>query len=250
MPPTTRSSPSRVRRTVRCPRRGATARAGAGPVRRIFLAELDRPQRRRTLAARGQRGQRRAVALRGGARTGSAHRPRRFGSQSADDVAIAAASPTCSTMPPRIWWVSGSTTPLVGLDASARALSADDADPAQVAFSRDGRTLAVTERGTDSVSAYAIGDGYTDGPRRSAPRADALRLRLHRGRDDDRHRAFRGTIGAAATSSYSLTVPGKLASVHGSVGDSRSEVCWATVTNDGHFAYVTNSATDDLELRD
>ena len=26
----------------------------------------------------------------------------------------------------------------------------------------------------------------------------------------------------------------------GSIGDTRSEVCWAAVTNDGRFAYVTN----------
>ena len=47
----------------------------------------------------------------------------------------------------------------------------------------------------------------------------------------------------------------------GSVGDTRSEVCWAAVTNDGHFAYVTNfgdgtvssyeiAGDGSLELRD
>ena len=52
--------------------------------------------------------------------------------------------------------------------------------------------------------------------------------------------AFGGAVGAAAASSYSLTDPGTLAPVSGSVGDTRSEVCWAAVTNDGRFAYVTN----------
>src|SRR5690242_13294400 len=45
---------------------------------------------------------------------------------------------------------------LVELDGSARPLSAADADPAQVSFSADGRTLVVTERGTDSISTYAV----------------------------------------------------------------------------------------------
>ena len=47
----------------------------------------------------------------------------------------------------------------------------------------------------------------------------------------------------------------------GSVADTRSEVCWAAVTNDGRFAYVTNfgdgtissyeiAADGSLELRD
>ena len=44
---------------------------------------------------------------------------------------------------------------LVELDGSARPLSAEDADPAQVSFSLDSRTLVVTERGTDSISTYS-----------------------------------------------------------------------------------------------
>src|SRR5689334_25448880 len=52
--------------------------------------------------------------------------------------------------------------------------------------------------------------------------------------------AFGGAVGAAAASSYSITDPGKLAPVSGSIGDTRSEVCWAAVTRDGRFAYVTN----------
>jgi 6-phosphogluconolactonase (cycloisomerase 2 family) len=131
---------------------------------------------------------------------------------------------------------------LIGLEASARPLSAADADPAQVAFSRDGRTLAVTERGTDSISAYAVDErGYADGPTtiRSSGKtpygfdftADGTMIVTE---------AFGGAMGAAAASSYALTDPGKLASVSGSVGDTRSEVCWAAVTSDGRFAYVTN----------
>src|SRR3954447_10883348 len=54
---------------------------------------------------------------------------------------------------------------LVALEGSQRQLSSSDADPAQVAFSRDGRTLAVTERGTDSISAFAIDErGFPSGP--------------------------------------------------------------------------------------
>ena len=48
-----------------------------------------------------------------------------------------------------------------------------------------------------------------------------------------------GIVGQAAASSYSLTDEG-LAPVSGSIGDTRSEVCWAVVTQDGQFAYVTN----------
>jgi 6-phosphogluconolactonase (cycloisomerase 2 family) len=152
---------------------------------------------------------------------------------------------------------------LVELEGSARPLSADDADPAQVAFSQDGRTLVVTERGTDSISAYAIDDrGSATGPTtiRSSGKTPY-------GFDFTPEgamivtEAFGGAIGAAAASSYSLTDSGRLAPVSGSVGDTRSEVCWAAVTGDGRFAYVTNfgdgtissyeiAADGGLELRD
>lgn len=131
---------------------------------------------------------------------------------------------------------------LIELEGAARPLSADDADPAQVSFSLDGLTLVVTERGTDSISTYAIDErGYANGPTtiKSSGKtpygfdftADGAMIVTE---------AFGGAVGEAAASSYSLSDPGKLAPVSKSVGDGRSEVCWAAVTNDGRFAYVTN----------
>jgi len=131
---------------------------------------------------------------------------------------------------------------LVELDGSVRPLSGADADPAQIAFSADGATLVVTERGTDSISSYAVDErGFADGPTTIASSgktpygfgftADGAVIVTE---------AFGGAPGAAAASSYALTEPGRLSPVSGSVGDTRSEVCWAVVTHDGRFAFVTN----------
>lgn len=131
---------------------------------------------------------------------------------------------------------------LVGLEGSARPLSDADADPAQIAFSADGTTLVVTERGTDSISSYALDErGFAEGPRTIGSSgqtpygfgftADGALIVTE---------AFGGAPGAAAASSYALTEPGRLSPVSGSVADTRSEVCWAVVTNDGRFAFVTN----------
>jgi 6-phosphogluconolactonase len=152
---------------------------------------------------------------------------------------------------------------LVALEDSTRPLSADDADPAQVAFSPDGRTLVVTERGTDSISSYAIDErGYAHGPTTIASSgktpygfdftADGTMIVTE---------AFGGAAGEAAAAAYALSGSGELAPVSGSVRDTRSEVCWAAITNDGRFAYVTNfgdgtissyAIADDgsIELRD
>ena len=184
--------------------------------------------------------------------------PRRRASRSA-----AISSTSSTTARPNIAGFRIDAGRLVELEGSTRPLSADDADPAQIAFSLDGRTLVVTERGTDSISTYAVDErGYAAGPTtiKSSGKTpygfdftpDGAMIVTE---------AFGGAVGAAAASSYSLSDPGRLAPVSGSVGDTRSEVCWAAVTNDGRFAYVTNfgdgtissyeiAGDGSLELRD
>jgi 6-phosphogluconolactonase len=191
-----------------------------------------------------------------------------------DRVASGGATPTSVAVSGDLVYVLNNGTPnvvgfriedgrLVELTGSSRPLSADDADPAQVAFSPDGRTLVVTERGTDSISTYAIDErGYASGPT-TIESAGQTPYGFDFTRDGVIivTEAFGGAVGKAAASSYSLTAPGELTRVSGSVGDTRSEVCWATVTNDGRFAFVTNfgdgtissyAITSDgrLELRD
>jgi len=130
---------------------------------------------------------------------------------------------------------------LTMLEDSTRALSSESADPAQISFSPDGKALVVTERGTDSISTYALGgDGKADGPMTikssgATPygfdfRPDGALVVTE---------AFGGEVGAAAASSYALDGT-KLAPVTGSVKSTRSEVCWAAVSRDGKYAYVTN----------
>ena len=129
---------------------------------------------------------------------------------------------------------------LTPLEDSIRALDGD-ADPAQVSFSPDGGTLVVTERGTNRISAFTIGErGDAEGPR-TIPSSGATPY----GFDFADGavvvtEAFGGEIGRAAASSYALVGAGRLEPVSGSVADTRSEVCWAAATRDGRFVYVTN----------
>jgi 6-phosphogluconolactonase len=126
------------------------------------------------------------------------------------------------------------------LEGSVQPLSAAGADPAQIAFSPDGQTLIVTERGTNAISAYTVDErGYAAGPETIASSgATPYGLDFADGAVIVTE-AFGGEIGAAAASSYALE-QGRLAPVSASVGDTRSEVCWAAVTKNGRFAYVTN----------
>ncbi len=128
---------------------------------------------------------------------------------------------------------------LTPVEGSARALG-DGADPAQVSFSPDGRTLVVTERGTNAISSFAVdADGLAEGPTTIASSgATPYGFDFSNGSVIVTE-AFGGAEGKAAASSYAVSAGG-LAPVSASVADTRSEVCWAAATRDGRFVYVTN----------
>ena len=196
------------------------------------------------------------------------------GLQLADRVDSGGSKPTSVAVSGALVYVLNNGTPnisgfdlengkLTALEGSTRPLSGDDADPAQISFTPDGLALIVTERGTNRISSYAIDErGYAEGPTTVessgrtpygfdfTPQGSLIVVE-----------AFGGETGAAAASSYAVSGDGQVTAMSGSVGDTRSEVCWAAVTNDGRFAYVTNfgdctvssyeiSGDGSLELRD
>jgi 6-phosphogluconolactonase len=131
---------------------------------------------------------------------------------------------------------------LESLAGSERRLS-PDADPAQVGFRPDGSALVVTQRGTDSIVTYAVGaDGLlgaaaehpSSGP---TPYGFAFTSRGTLVVTE----AFGAETGKAAASSY-VTENGSISAVTRSVGNGRSEICWAVVSKDDRFAFTTNFA--------
>jgi 6-phosphogluconolactonase (cycloisomerase 2 family) len=145
-----------------------------------------------------------------------------------------------NTDPPSLTGFRLSDRAIEPIDDSARMLAAD-ADPAQVGFSPDGTTLVVTERGTDNIGWYLVNDDGSLAERRVRPSSgptpygfvftDGGALVVTE--------AFGALKGKAAVSSYLLR-DGDIEPASRSVGNGRSEICWATVSNDGHYAFTTN----------
>jgi 6-phosphogluconolactonase len=128
-------------------------------------------------------------------------------------------------------------------------------DPAQVAVSPDGRTLLVTDRATDSIHAFAIAaDGaLTSHTAHSSAGATPYGFDVTADGVLVVTEAAGAQAGKASASSYRLGRPAELTAVSGPVGNTRSEVCWAVVTNDGRTAFVTNFADGTIssyEIRD
>jgi 6-phosphogluconolactonase len=129
------------------------------------------------------------------------------------------------------------------VEGGHQALEASDADPAQVGFSPDGSMVVITECGTDSIVAYAVAPDGTFGDSReiSSQGPTPYGFAFTSGGTLVVTEAFRAEKGAAAASSYAI-VDWSLEPRSSSVGNGRSEICWAVVTPDDRFAFTTNFA--------
>jgi 6-phosphogluconolactonase len=127
------------------------------------------------------------------------------------------------------------------VEGGDQALAASDADPAQVAFTPDGSMIVITERGTDSIVTYEVAADGTFGASRAiaSQGPTPYGFAFTSGGALVVTEAFRAEKGAAAASSYAI-VDGSLVPRTSSVGNGRSEICWAVVTPDDRFAFSTN----------
>jgi 6-phosphogluconolactonase len=101
----------------------------------------------------------------------------------------------------------------------------------------------VTERGTNAIVAYPVdAEGHLGEPRvqpSSGPTPYGFAF-TRRGTLVVTE-AFGAQVGKAAASTYALSGTA-VAPVSRSVGNGRSEICWAVVTNDDRYAFATNFA--------
>jgi 6-phosphogluconolactonase len=133
-------------------------------------------------------------------------------------------------------------TGLEPLAGSRRELG-ESADPAQVGFTPDGSTLVVTERGTNAIVFYPVeGEGLGGEPRTQPSTGPTPYGFAFAGGDTlVVTEAFGAEKGKAAASSY-LVREGVASPVSSSVGNGRSEICWAVVSNDDRYVFTTNFA--------
>ena len=134
------------------------------------------------------------------------------------------------------------TDGLVEASDSRRELGAG-ADPAQVGFTPDGTRLVVTDRGANAILVYPVGaDGMLGEPsttRSAGPTPYGFTF----ARDATLvvTEAFGAAKGKAAASSYRLDSD-RAEVVTSSVGNGRSEICWAVPSADGRYVFTTNFA--------
>lgn len=139
---------------------------------------------------------------------------------------------------------NGSLSQITG---STKPLSSSASGPAQVEFSPNGKVLIVTEKATNSILSYSVGhDGIANGPNVQTSAGDTPF-----GFEFDRRGrlivsdAYGGNSLAGAMSSYNVSVGG-VSLISGPVYNTQTAPCWVAITNNGRFAYTTNTGTSNI----
>ena len=132
---------------------------------------------------------------------------------------------------------------LVPIANSSQPLSAASPGAPQIGFDNSGSLLFVTEKATNLIDSYVIGEDGTPG----IPRFQKSHGQTPFGFsfDGGNHlivsEAFGGQPNQSAVSSYNVDDLGTLATISGSVPTKQSAACWLVITRNGKFAYTSDT---------
>ena len=124
-----------------------------------------------------------------------------------------------------------------------------DAGPSNIGFSPDGNVLVVTERFTSRIDTWtldndglATASGTFQQPANSTPFGIAF---ADRGRIVVAD-SFLDLPGLGATSSFLLADDGSLTAQTVALGNGNASSCWAVITNDGRFVFITQPVSQSI----
>jgi len=135
--------------------------------------------------------------------------------------------------------LASSTQPLIGGAA---------ADAPQVGFSPDGSLLVVTEKAGNRLDTYTIDEnGLPSAPIDNPSNGmTPFGFAFNNAGTLIVSEAFGGAPDQAATSSYVAPEDGILNVISGSVPDLQTANCWIVVTNNGKFAFASNTGSGNV----
>ena len=133
---------------------------------------------------------------------------------------------------------------LTALPDSTRPLSADSTGPAQVSFDDGGATVIVTERATNRIDTFIVrSNGQLSGPF-VYPSAGPVPFGFA---VDKRNTLLVSEAGAGGgASTYRVGSEGALTPVSSMLMTGQRAACWAVVTKNGRYGYVTNAGTGNI----
>jgi 6-phosphogluconolactonase len=127
---------------------------------------------------------------------------------------------------------------------AVQPLSGPNTGPAQVGFTQDGESLVVTERATNLIGVFSIGENGVAEPGQFHPSAGVTPFGFV---FDQRDRLFvveaaGGAPDASSASSYQFARNGSLEVISAAVPTTESSACWLVITDNGRYVYTANTS--------
>jgi 6-phosphogluconolactonase len=140
----------------------------------------------------------------------------------------------------------GTLTPLA--DSTQPLIGGAAADPAQIGFSSDGTLLVVTEKAGNRLNTYIIDEsGLPSAPIDNPSNGmTPFGFAFNNAGTLIVSEAFGGAPNQSAVSSYGASEDGILNVISGSVPDLQTAACWVVTTNNGKFAFVSNTGSGNV----
>jgi 6-phosphogluconolactonase (cycloisomerase 2 family) len=129
-----------------------------------------------------------------------------------------------------------------------RPINPGGSDLPQIDFSPDGHFLVITDKPTNSITTYVINASGVAG----MPNVQASSGETPFGFDISPNNilfvseAFGGATDASAASSYRIHADGSLEAISPVVLTTETAACWAELTANGRFGYVTNTGSSSV----
>ena len=134
------------------------------------------------------------------------------------------------------------------IENSTQPLSGSGVVPPQIGFSPNGKLLVVTEKATNKIDTYQVGENGRATSHKTFNSAGKTPFGFT---FDGNNRlivteAFGGAVNASATSSYEVSSNGDLKVISASVATHQTAACWVALSKNGEYAYTGNTASDSL----
>lgn len=136
----------------------------------------------------------------------------------------------------------GTLTPIAN---STRGLSTGTAGPAEVSFDPSGAFLVVTEKNTNKIVTWKVGEtGLPSGRVINASSGiTPFGFTFTSQGILTVTEAFGGAADASATSTYTINPDGTLHVISASAPTTETSACWVVATNNGRFVFVANTGS-------
>lgn len=135
--------------------------------------------------------------------------------------------------------IHGSVQPLSGANPSGAA---------QVQFTPDGKALVVTEKATNLIDTYLVGNNGAAGPPivQAAPGDTPFGFGFSRDGYLIVSDAFAGVPNGGELASFIVRQDGELQVITPAASTHQTAPCWVVITNSGKFTYTTNTASGNV----